>query len=154
MIRRPPRSTLFPYTTLFRSCIHRKSAALQNSQKFSQNNYFSTSKTLGFLLTISSKNSGKSTNTASRRSKREKDRKSTRLNSSHSQISYAVFCLKKKKTSQKIISSQHNHPSHESARNNAHQHSRATTGNGRTRSSTITSSNSRSINVHDDSLSV
>src|SRR2546427_1239886 len=76
MIRRPPRSTLFPYTTLFRStglerCVHRARDQ--------------------------------------RRVNRERDeagpedpldRKSTRLNSSHSQISYAVFCLKKKKKTQ------------------------------------------------------
>src|SRR5207253_8136721 len=67
MIRRPPRSTLFPYTTLFRSR-HKPSAC---SMRFS------------------SMTSGPST--------REKDRKSTRLNSSHVAISYAVFCLKKKK---------------------------------------------------------
>src|SRR5256714_7560800 len=58
-------------------CIYRKSAALQNSQKFSQNNYFSTSKTSVFLLTMFSKNSEKSTNTASRRSKRKETKKNT-----------------------------------------------------------------------------
>src|SRR2546430_7803973 len=69
MIRRPPRSTLFPYTTLFRSHSRR----------------------------------GKSWRRGVTQAAREpagaqwKDRKSTRLNSSHSQISYAVFCLKKKK---------------------------------------------------------
>src|SRR2546430_11395314 len=72
MIRRPPRSTLFPYTTLFRS-----------------NRYFAgpVRNTTG-------------TNTMQIESVETKDRKSTRLNSSHSQISYAVFCLKKKKTRQ------------------------------------------------------
>src|SRR5476651_2772354 len=65
MIRRPPRSTLFPYTTLFRSRPHQG-----DGQRRSQT-------------------------TAPRRSFR--DRKSTRLNSSHANISYAVFCLKKKK---------------------------------------------------------
>src|SRR6266478_8103300 len=63
MIRRPPRSTLFPYTTLFRSH-HRRHCGVH----------------LGLRLAA-----------------RWRDRKSTRLNSSHSQISYAVFCLKKKK---------------------------------------------------------
>src|SRR3954469_13701501 len=58
-------------------CIHRKSAALQNSQKFSQNNYFSTSKISVFLLTMSSKNSEKSFNTISRRSKRKDNKKNT-----------------------------------------------------------------------------
>src|SRR2546426_6587007 len=76
MIRRPPRSTLFPYTTLFRSqaallahprdvCAERLDAALELGQ---------------------------------RQRNRGRDRKSTRLNSSHLVISYAVFCLKKKKT--------------------------------------------------------
>src|SRR2546427_2729978 len=68
MIRRPPRSTLFPYTTLFRSLQPRDSS-----------NYGWL--TMGVRLASTGG-----------------DRKSTRLNSSHSQISYAVFCLKKKKT--------------------------------------------------------
>src|SRR2546430_2901984 len=69
MIRRPPRSTLFPYTTLFRSRTLLKSAARSAARSAS---LFSI---LPFTLRIA-------------------DRKSTRLNSSHSQISYAVFCLK------------------------------------------------------------
>src|SRR2546430_9434279 len=72
MIRRPPRSTLFPYTTLFRSL---DGAIRINSEVERQN----------------------IPGTALQRA-REGDRKSTRLNSSHSQISYAVFCLKKKKS--------------------------------------------------------
>src|SRR2546430_6121098 len=75
MIRRPPRSTLFPYTTLFRSAI------------FSS----VTSKNLDSLAaTVMSASKGTPPPSLL-------DRKSTRLNSSHSQISYAVFCLKKKK---------------------------------------------------------
>src|SRR5256886_16972633 len=70
MIRRPPRSTLFPYTTLFRSPF-----LLLSDRGASVRELYGVEKTLGFL-----------------------DRKSTRLNSSHSQISYAVFCLKKKNT--------------------------------------------------------
>src|SRR2546430_9193039 len=70
MIRRPPRSTLFPYTTLFRSAFRWP------------------------LLTPHSRR----IRPASPDGLRGTDRKSTRLNSSHSQISYAVFCLKKKKT--------------------------------------------------------
>src|SRR2546427_5382987 len=76
MIRRPPRSTLFPYTTLFRSVataalhsgtvVEKRSSDLRNSPAARPNTMPMT------------------------------DRKSTRLNSSHSQISYAVFCLKKK----------------------------------------------------------
>src|SRR2546430_12963751 len=69
MIRRPPRSTLFPYTTLFRSVL----GAVMRSL------------VLGGRADLSTRWPG------------NKDRKSTRLNSSHSQISYAVFCLKKKK---------------------------------------------------------
>src|SRR2546430_10137486 len=70
MIRRPPRSTLFPYTTLFRS-----NGLEINDVTFSSVNG-------GCIRTLVSKIG--------------EDRKSTRLNSSHSQISYAVFCLKKK----------------------------------------------------------
>src|SRR3989442_8066010 len=98
MIRRPPRSTLFPYTTLFRSCDVRVSildlscfllwafsainfplhTALNESQRF----WYVVS-----LFSLVSK----------------KDRKSTRLNSSHVRISYAVFCLKKKKNTKELF---------------------------------------------------
>src|SRR5258705_13611264 len=71
MIRRPPRSTLFPYTTLFRSCLV--------WQMNGDIEYYSSDYT-HFCLTGS-----------------QRDRKSTRLNSSHLGISYAVFCLKKKR---------------------------------------------------------
>src|SRR2546430_10315690 len=87
MIRRPPRSTLFPYTTLFRSAqvaevsvssagdvrVHRVVCAVD----------------CGIIVNPDTV--------------RAQDRKSTRLNSSHSQISYAVFCLKKKKNRQRSI---------------------------------------------------
>src|SRR2546427_5117872 len=79
MIRRPPRSTLFPYTTLFRS-----DAAIEEVRD------------VGVLLRLG----GAEHRLAALRkhlSHDTRDRKSTRLNSSHSQISYAVFCLKKKK---------------------------------------------------------
>src|SRR5438874_5248959 len=76
MIRRPPRSTLFPYTTLFRSSSSSRTARCPGSRRFPP------------------------ATTACRRSAtsrgRCRDRKSTRLNSSHVEISYAVFCLKKK----------------------------------------------------------
>src|SRR2546427_6952652 len=98
MIRRPPRSTLFPYTTLFRSIaylsIDSKSIAMKNGHGFSGSMRFPhlMLRTSGILrscirafIIISSTRAGVT------------DRKSTRLNSSHSQISYAVFCLKKKK---------------------------------------------------------
>src|SRR2546430_10457112 len=77
MIRRPPRSTLFPYTTLFRSFV------AQVEEISGKTTGFRPKGTLEALF--------------SRDAKAELDRKSTRLNSSHSQISYAVFCLKKKK---------------------------------------------------------
>src|SRR2546422_4218906 len=80
MIRRPPRSTLFPYTTLFRSRehhvrlvrVHRGPAALARDRRHGVG---------GELARLPAR----------------RDRKSTRLNSSHGYISYAVFCLKKKK---------------------------------------------------------
>src|SRR2546421_9209556 len=98
MIRRPPRSTLFPYTTLFRStCAKRSSqtpthAAWVESRSQTENaeRMGPASGSLHFLR---------------RPEYPLRDRKSTRLNSSHDQISYAVFCLnKKKKQSNYIIS--------------------------------------------------
>src|SRR5688572_32743224 len=86
MIRRPPRSTLFPYTTLFRSrfdelrprdCHRRKFDALPGERREGLSE-------AGRRVLLEA-------------GRRGVDRKSTRLNSSHSQISYAVFCLKKKK---------------------------------------------------------
>src|SRR2546430_4089608 len=89
MIRRPPRSTLFPYTTLFRSWLRNSipifAATSGNSFRFS------TAKCLPPVCSESSLNNPGPLSELS-----EQDRKSTRLNSSHSQISYAVFCLKKK----------------------------------------------------------
>src|SRR2546428_1938858 len=80
MIRRPPRSTLFPYTTLFRSLL---SIEVQVAGQA----------TAGFLEIGSGLVKGQRETIHLE----ETDRKSTRLNSSHDQISYAVFCLKKKK---------------------------------------------------------
>src|SRR2546430_12116180 len=95
MIRRPPRSTLFPYTTLFRSFRQQRQGkisfymkctgeeAIGVGQAFAlapDDMLFATYRQQGLLIA---------------------DRKSTRLNSSHSQISYAVFCLKKKKHNKK-----------------------------------------------------
>src|SRR2546430_11406217 len=88
MIRRPPRSTLFPYTTLFRSFRRGFSTIVLERQRLPHDKAcgeglmppgVSALEALGVLPLIP-------------------DRKSTRLNSSHSQISYAVFCLKKQKT--------------------------------------------------------
>src|SRR5947209_15101977 len=77
MIRRPPRSTLFPYTTLFRSWhIHAGHPPKSDMPV-----------TFQLLLTLVSSSNAENA----------EDRKSTRLNSSHANISYAVFCLKKKK---------------------------------------------------------
>src|SRR2546430_13393264 len=83
MIRRPPRSTLFPYTTLFRS----GAPGRGNGQ---------SARAEGPRLSVRRRRARE--RGADRAVQRqERDRKSTRLNSSHSQISYAVFCLKKKK---------------------------------------------------------
>src|SRR3712207_6880284 len=97
MIRRPPRSTLFPYTTLFRSAVgiarpnhyNLDSTELQflNASNVRVGDYASANE-----IAVSG-----SISTASISSL--EDRKSTRLNSSHANISYAVFCLKKKKHS-------------------------------------------------------
>src|SRR2546427_9323236 len=95
MIRRPPRSTLFPYTTLFRSFLlllrleaNEVFGGLRTAERTAQSwkdpaaaAHVTREPTLGLSTTAL-------------------DRKSTRLNSSHSQISYAVFCLKKKKQSE------------------------------------------------------
>src|SRR5947199_8068793 len=98
MLRRPPTSTLFPYTTLFRSRIHEdghRHFAIAPSMFARHANQFTMRLVqcahgwndharLAFCLGVRCGNGG------------EKDRKSTRLNSSHLGISYAVFCLKKK----------------------------------------------------------
>src|SRR2546430_12391776 len=84
MIRRPPRSTLFPYTTLFRSC------ARQTQQRHLYRHDLSRPEGQLCLQRRDLLVGGRHVRAAGL------DRKSTRLNSSHSQISYAVFCLKKK----------------------------------------------------------
>src|SRR2546422_7562578 len=86
MIRRPPRSTLFPYTTLFRSCTGSDHSELAKDMAWIPR----TRSLLVSVLQAASKARGIS-------GKGRRDRKSTRLNSSHGYISYAVFCLKKKK---------------------------------------------------------
>src|SRR5256886_9230133 len=90
MIRRPPRSTLFPYTTLFRSAGIARSFQLVNL--FDQ-----LSALDNIALTIFSRDHKTKKLVSLASADGAVDRKSTRLNSSHSQISYAVFCLKKKK---------------------------------------------------------
>src|SRR2546426_2579301 len=92
MIRRPPRSTLFPYTTLFRSVCERIRRRLRSNGKGQLRRKAEPQRFLalrfgffaGFLVGRATDGCGS-------------DRKSTRLNSSHLVISYAVFCLKKKK---------------------------------------------------------
>src|SRR2546430_12568489 len=97
MIRRPPRSTLFPYTTLFRS-FHTCGHTFQNLR--TQVTCQSTQIPLGSLPGVCSS----PRQMTGFRAILAVDRKSTRLNSSHSQISYAVFCLKKKKVCYTICS--------------------------------------------------
>src|SRR3712207_7740351 len=80
MIRRPPRSTLFPYTTLFRSAYQVQSLVSIDQPALAVTHWLLA----GAVLVLAQPPA--------------RDRKSTRLNSSHANISYAVFCLKKKKT--------------------------------------------------------
>src|SRR2546430_8293726 len=91
MIRRPPRSTLFPYTTLFRS--GHRAAAVERPRLAVRG-----VRPVDVVAVVR----GRADDAA-------EDRKSTRLNSSHSQISYAVFCLKKKKKKLKARALKHTH---------------------------------------------
>src|SRR5689334_24165293 len=100
MIRRPPRSTLFPYTTLFRS--RRRPGARDEEEELGD---VGAGPVPGHAGPCGGHEEG--------------DRKSTRLNSSHSSISYAVFCLKKKKKNKNT--------KHEKKKNNKKQDSEATT---------------------------
>src|SRR3712207_8282727 len=84
MIRQPPRSTLFPYTTLFRSIVYIVQAAGANQQLLQSQHLFGGTQRV--LTQVREKAAGTEAT----------DRKSTRLNSSHANISYAVFCLIKK----------------------------------------------------------
>src|SRR5256885_5459712 len=88
MIRRPPRSTLFPYTTLFRSTV----GVLQMKHRRAERGRISGDEV-----------------ERNRRHRNHQDRKSTRLNSSHLVISYAVFCLKKKKETHKTTRYDYKH---------------------------------------------
>src|SRR5688572_32404825 len=94
MIRRPPRSTLFPYTTLFRSGEGR-----YEPQSFPLFTIASNELVWDWTQNRSNYTELRAQKTAAGAGRA--DRKSTRLNSSHSQISYAVFCLKKKKKKKK-----------------------------------------------------
>src|SRR5438876_6951049 len=102
MTQRPPRSTLFPYTTLFRSgapkMIDAKSDRIHGP--FQPEGYVSVALKKGYRLGFQSSSDHISTHvsyTCVLAEEFTRDRKSTRLNSSHPSISYAVFCLKKKK---------------------------------------------------------
>src|SRR2546426_3543520 len=91
MIRRPPRSTLFPYTTLFRSVHDEVGTPVAPPQ-------------LGEVALVGDRRRRKQNERGDHRARegaQAADRKSTRLNSSHLVISYAVFCLKKKKNKEK-----------------------------------------------------
>src|SRR2546422_7515462 len=92
MIRRPPRSTLFPYTTLFRSAYDLGAAAVGATI------YFGSDQSARQIIEISQAFAQAHELVGAEVDRRAHgDRKSTRLNSSHGYISYAVFCLKKKK---------------------------------------------------------
>src|SRR3712207_7189365 len=99
MIRRPPRSTLFPYTTLFRSLFTLASLdALDEQVGGHTSGIQHLPCTLCSLLALSAPATSGALWTFAPGLTFPADRKSTRLNSSHANISYAVFCLKKKKT--------------------------------------------------------
>src|SRR3712207_8678702 len=93
MIRRPPRSTLFPYTTLFRSQRRFQGTEIFNDIFFHIIDEIMAAK---FLNSENIFIDGTHIKANANLKKGKKDRKSTRLNSSHANISYAVFCLKKK----------------------------------------------------------
>src|SRR3712207_7125212 len=102
MIRRPPRSTLFPYTTLFRSYYKRIVQIEFNAWHYSEGNLWASLVQHIFenLRLVDERHPSASAELQEpflQKLNVEKDRKSTRLNSSHANISYAVFCLKKKK---------------------------------------------------------
>src|SRR5690554_7182312 len=99
MIRRPPRSTLFPYTTLFRS----RQAMTEQVKEESKSAIHQTEATETLNIDVELQNPQENIDLSDYEKAHAnatdslKDRKSTRLNSSHVRISYAVFCLKKKK---------------------------------------------------------
>src|SRR3712207_6870291 len=97
MIRRPPRSTLFPYTTLFRSRLVQLAHHGQDGElRRRQLRFLAPAATAEGLLGDPLAGAEAVEHRAPREAALAQDRKSTRLNSSHANISYAVFCLKKK----------------------------------------------------------
>src|SRR5690242_20962128 len=100
MIRRPPRSTLFPYTTLFRSVgLHAIGDEIFSGRRIDRDGASGRNVIRGDAVAKNGENARAVNIRERRRSLR--DRKSTRLNSSHMSISYAVFCLKKKTKTKK-----------------------------------------------------
>src|SRR5690349_23750638 len=93
MLRRPPRSTLFPYTTLFRSTLNQRDLDEPAHQAQHRKEHERDRHAVRRLVEVVLRLLGQ----ARRSVEGHEDRKSTRLNSSHVEISYAVFCLKKKK---------------------------------------------------------
>src|SRR2546422_8284949 len=102
MIRRPPRSTLFPYTTLFRSLRNQAMQWTDEGIVLGVRRHGEASAILELMTPVHGRHLGLVRGGAG-------DRKSTRLNSSHGYISYAVFCLKKKKNIH-AVSMHHAHP--------------------------------------------
>src|SRR3712207_8598786 len=98
MIRRPPISTLFPYTTLFRSQRDAIVKAEQEDDQILKQYKYALYDFSGNVIqgSINKDYAGQIWNNIHNDEKGDRDRKSTRLNSSHANISYAVFCLKKK----------------------------------------------------------
>src|SRR3712207_8411660 len=100
MIRRPPRSTLFPYTTLFRSCLAQPAQLLPHDVHRRVQVVRARADVEADLPRVGELAAERVDGVG-----QPADRKSTRLNSSHANISYAVFCLKKKKTPITLITS-------------------------------------------------
>src|SRR3712207_8057177 len=101
MIRRPPRSTLFPYTTLFRSSAEAAAAAPEEAAPATRREGGLPGPAAALVEPRAHDEVGDRP-AAAVLSHEELDRKSTRLNSSHANISYAVFCLKKKKNTARL----------------------------------------------------
>src|SRR5688572_31117276 len=106
MIRRPPRSTLFPYTTLFRSICMTGMWEVTGDTPYT--GYFRKGSRGLMIVRYSTCCAETRRGNTRSLSMIGRDRKSTRLNSSHSQISYAVFCLKKKKRTKNLLTQQNN----------------------------------------------
>src|SRR5438132_10655590 len=97
IIRRVSRSTLFPYTTLFRSC----EISVTTTEAWETHN-IEKCLAAGYETVVVCSNDRRNLEKIQKLAKEKLDRKSTRLNSSHTVISYAVFCLKKKKQTRSI----------------------------------------------------